>query len=120
MPSDYDRIGGAAALTAVVDEFYRRVLADDHLAPYFSETSMPALRRHQTLMLTTALGGPDTYAGRPLDEAHSGLGVDDADYDRVGAHLTTCLSEAGVPADILGRVADTLAAVRPAIVADER
>ncbi|MGL5908649.1 MAG: group I truncated hemoglobin [Phycicoccus sp.] len=120
MPSDFERIGGAPALTAVVDDFYRRVVADDQLAHYFTETSMPTLRRHQTLMLTKVLGGPDTYDGRPLDEAHAGMGIDDADYDRVGTHLTTCLAEAGVPEDILGRVADTLAAVRPAIVTAER
>ena len=34
----YDRIGGKPALAAVVDDFYRRVLADELLAPLFAAT----------------------------------------------------------------------------------
>ena len=33
--SDYDAIGGGPAVSAVVNDFYVRVLADPQLAPYF-------------------------------------------------------------------------------------
>jgi truncated hemoglobin YjbI len=33
--SDYDAIGGGPAVSAVVTDFYERVLGDPQLAPYF-------------------------------------------------------------------------------------
>ena len=33
--SDYEAIGGGSAVSAVVNDFYERVLADPQLAPYF-------------------------------------------------------------------------------------
>ena len=41
--SIYDKIGGKPALNAVVDEFYKRVLADESLAPVFDGVDMQAL-----------------------------------------------------------------------------
>jgi hypothetical protein len=36
--SDYQRIGGGRAVSAVVDRFYESVLGDPQLVPYFVET----------------------------------------------------------------------------------
>lgn len=119
MTTDYDRIGGGPAVGAVVDELYRRLTADEQVSPYFQDVSLPTLKRHQTLMITNILGGPDRYDGRPLDEAHAPLGISEADYDRVGTHLIACLQDAGVPDDIQDRVGAALGQVRGAIVTQQ-
>lgn len=116
MPSHFDRIGGAPAVSAVVDELYARLTTDDLVGHYFDGIDLPVQKRHMVLMLTKVLGGPDEYTGRPLDEAHQPLGIDDADYDRVGEVLLGILDEVGVPADIRSDVGDVLGAVRPQIV----
>ncbi|GAB3807250.1 group I truncated hemoglobin [Micromonospora zhanjiangensis] len=116
--SHYERIGGAASVKAAVELFYKRVLADPDLAPYFGDTDMEQQRRHMVLMLTTVLGGPNNYAGRSLPEAHKPLHIPDEHYDKVGAHLVGTLTELGVPADILGAVQDILAQVRDQVVSD--
>jgi len=116
--SDYDRIGGAPAVTAVVDEFYRRLVVDEHVGHFFQDVPLPTLKRHQVLLLTKVLGGPDRYDGRKLEQAHGGMGITDSDYDRVVSHLVDCLVDAGVPDDVLGRAGEVLTAVRPSIVAE--
>lgn len=116
MSSDYERIGGGPAVSAVVDEFYRRLTADEQVSHYFDEVSLPTLKRHQALMITTILGGPNQYDGRTLDEAHAPLSITEADYHRVGSHLMSCLEDAGVPDDIQGRVGVALGQVRDSIV----
>src|SRR5690606_24394783 len=68
-------IGGARAVAAVVDEFYRRLLADPVTAPYFTSVPMDTLKRHQVLMLVKVLGGPDRYQGRDLHSAHAHLHI---------------------------------------------
>jgi hemoglobin len=116
MASDYERIGGGPAVSAVVDEFYRRLTADDQVSHYFEEVSLPTLKRHQVLMITSILGGPNGYDGRPLDEAHAPLNITVNDYQRVGSHLMSTLDDAGVPDDIQGRVQNALGEVRDSIV----
>ena len=114
--SDYDAIGGGPAVSAVVNDFYVRVLGDPQLAPYFEEVDMARLKRHQVLLVSQVLGGPDSYEGRPLAEAHDGLGIDHDDFTAVAGHLTAALRDAGVPEDIIRRAIAAVAATEPDIV----
>jgi hemoglobin len=117
MASSFQRIGGTPAVTAVVDELYRRLTLDPLVSHHFDGIDLPRQKRHMVLMLTTVLSGPDSYEGRTLEEAHQPLGISDADYDRVSEHLVTILTEVGVPEDIRASLGQTLAAVRPQVVA---
>ena len=114
--TDYDRVGGAPTIRAVVDRFYDLVLADGELAGYFTGLDLARIKRHQVLLLSQVLGGPVTYDGRDLADAHRHLRVSGAHYDRVGQYLTGLLWKLDVDTDIIFRVADTLAAVRDQIV----
>lgn len=116
MASDYERIGGGAALSSVVDELYLRLTTDPLVGHYFTDIDLPRQKRHMVLMLTQVLGGPNEYEGRSLADAHQPLEISDADYDRVGEHLMAIVGDAGVPDDIQGRLGDTLAAVRGDVV----
>ncbi|MGW4499869.1 group I truncated hemoglobin [Micromonospora sp. NPDC004336] len=114
--SHYERIGGAASVKAAVELFYDRVLADPELAGYFTGVDMVGQRRHLALMLTVVLGGPNEYAGRGLAEAHQPLRITPEHYAMVGGHLTTTLTELGVPADVVADVQGVLAQVRDQVV----
>jgi hemoglobin len=114
--SIYDRIGGAGAVRAAVDDFYARVLADPRLAPFFSGTDLNRLKAHQRAFIAAAIGGPEVFSGRDMAAAHAGLGIADADFDAVVGHLAGTLSGLGVPADITGQIGSALAPLRPDIV----
>ncbi len=43
----FDKLGGTKSIEAVVDEFYKRVLADTELKPFFPKTNMTWLRMRQ-------------------------------------------------------------------------
>jgi hemoglobin len=114
--SDYDAIGGGPAVSAVVNDFYVRVLGDPQLAPYFEGVDMARLKRHQVLLVSQVLGGPVRYEGRPLDEAHEGLGIDHEDFAAVAGHLTAAMRDAGAPDDIVLRAIAVVASTEPDIV----
>jgi truncated hemoglobin YjbI len=120
LPSVYDELGQEPAITEAVDRFYRRVLDDPALAPVFDGIDMDRLKDHQVALLVKVLGGPDRYSGRALEAAHRGLGITDAQYDLVGAHLTAVLEELGASERAITAVTTTLGAVRPDIVEAER
>lgn len=113
--SHFDRIGGGPAVRAAVDEFYGLVLADERLRPYFA-MDMDRLKRHQAALLSSVLGGPATYEGRELGEAHSRLGITGPHYKLVCDYLVSVLWRLHVDEDIIGAVQSTLATLQDTIV----
>ena len=66
----YDRLGGHGAISAVVDNFYDRLVADPDLGPFFEGADLDRLRETQTDFLCEAAGGPQTYDGPSIENAH--------------------------------------------------
>ena len=114
--SDYDLVGGGLAVSAVVNDFYERVLRDAELARYFDGVDLARLKRHQVLLISQVLGGPADYDGRPLDQAHAGLGISHDDLAAVASHLVAAMRQARIPEDILLRAIAVVASTEPDIV----
>lgn len=95
-PSLYDRIGGAPAVEALIPDFYKRVLADAELAPFFAATNIEALGAMQRQFFAMALGGPVAYSGRPLGHVHHGRGITGAHFARFAGHLVDSLKASGL------------------------
>jgi len=112
----FEQIGGDAAVEAVVEIFYGKVLGDDLLAGYFAGIDMDRLKQHQARFVAQALGGTRPYSGRSMGKAHDGLDITAADFDRVVGHLAASLTEAGVDADTIGVIAGRLAPLKGDIV----
>jgi hemoglobin len=113
----YQSIGGDAGLTEVVDRFYARLWSDPDLKPYFEGIDREALKRHQRMFLTYALGGgPDAYSGRPLSEAHTGLNITDEAFDSVAFHLRLTLEELDVDRPLISIIAGFVEGARSQVV----
>ncbi|WBQ07671.1 group I truncated hemoglobin [Kribbella sp. CA-293567] len=114
--SDYAAVGGAGAISSVVDLFYQSVLADPQLVGYFADTDLARLKRHQVQLVSQVMGGPVSYEGADLAQAHSGRGITGADFGRVVDHLVAALEAHSVPAEITQRVVAALGATQDDIV----
>jgi hemoglobin len=112
----YERLGQDVGIRAAVDDFYRRLLADPQLVPYFENADLNRLRGHQAKLLVQVTGGPVEYDGRELAEAHEGLDITGPDFDRVVAHLAATLADLGVGAEDIGEIGGALGAHRDDIV----
>ena len=66
MASLYERLGGANAVNAAVDIFYRKVLADDRVNGFFDDVDMDRQIAKQKGFLTMAFGGPNSYTGKSM------------------------------------------------------
>ena len=115
----YRRPGGHEPLAAVVDVFYRSILADAELAPFFAGADMERLRHHQAAFLGAALGGPRTYAGRRIREAHRGLGITAHHFGLIAGYLDSALATCGVSLALRGEVLGHVAALRDEVVERE-
>jgi hemoglobin len=102
--SVYDQIGGAAAVDAAVDVFYRRVLADAYVLPFFAGVDMEKQSAKQKAFLTMVMGGPHNYTGKDMREGHRHLvkmGLNDSHFDHILMHLRATLAELGVPENLI-------------------
>lgn len=93
----YEEIGGASAVSAIVDAVYLRLVDDPELASYFAGTDLGRLKAHQRALVTVALGGRSgEYRGRMMQPAHEGMGITDAAFDCFLDHLAAVLAGGGV------------------------
>ncbi len=115
MTTLYERLGGAAAVNAAVDIFYRKMLADDRVNYFFDNTDMDAQIAKQKGFLTLAFGGPNNYTGKGMREGHKHLverGLNDSHVDIVIEHLGNTLKELGVKDSDIAEVAAIANSVR--------
>jgi len=106
----YERVGGEPAVSAAVDRFYDRVLADPELRDFFNGVSLSRLKAHQFAFLSQVLGGPKQYSGASMRNAHSRLAIEQRHFDGVAFHLVETLRELGITEEIIAAIA---AAVTP-------
>ena len=99
MSSLYERLGGAAALDAAVELFYRKVLADERINRFFDDVDMDRQVAKQKAFLTMVTGGPVSYTGKDMREGHKHLvarGLNGKHVDAVVENLAATLRELGV------------------------
>ena len=113
MLSLYDDLGGAPAVEAAVDIFYRKVLSDDRISHFFDGVDMERQAAKQKGFLTMVFGGPNNYTGKDMRRGHAHLvGLNDGHVDAVIENLGATLAELGVSADKIAQVAALANSVR--------
>ena len=110
--SIYEQIGGAAAMDAAVELFYRKVLADERINSYFETVDMEGQRAKQKAFLSFAFGAPSAYTGKDMRKAHAHMKLSEADFDAVMENLGATLKELGVPDDLIGEAAGIALSVK--------
>ncbi|MCV7091574.1 group I truncated hemoglobin [Mycobacterium interjectum] len=115
----YERIGGHEALEVVVEDFYVRVLADNHLSGFFTGTNMNRLKGRQVEFFAAALGAPEPYTGAPLKQVHQGRGITMHHFSLVAGHLANALAAAGVSSATVTDILSAIAPLAPEIASPE-
>ena len=116
----YERIGGDAAVTAAVDIFYRKVLADDRISKFFEGVDMDKQAAKQKAFLTMAFGGPNNYTGEDMRKGHAHLveqGLNNSHFDAVMENLGATLKELNVPDELIGEAAAIAESTRTDVLA---
>lgn len=94
----YNRLGGKAAITAVVDEFVKNCATDARINGFFKATAadpkrLAAFKTNLVDQICEASGGPCKYKGKSMKESHKGMGVKSADFDALVEDLVKALDK---------------------------
>jgi hemoglobin len=112
----YDRLGGLNAIRAVVDSVVARGAADDRINGKFARTDVPRLKKEFIDQLCEATGGPCTYTGRNMRDAHADMKVTDGEFDAFIQDVEATLDEFKVPQTEQKALLDLLLPLREEIV----
>src|SRR6266516_4324554 len=102
-PTLYEWAGGAEAFERLTEAFYKRVRADELLAPLFA--NMPEDHPHNVATwLAEVFGGPSAYTdehgGYPhMLSKHRGLAIGEAQRARWAQLIGLAADDAGLPSD---------------------
>jgi len=114
-PTLYQRLGGQAAIGAVVDDTLANVAADARINRRFADSDTGRLRAGLIELLCDRTGGPCTYRGRNMADAHDGMMIRDDEFDALVDDLVRALDKHRVPAREKGELLGLLGRMRNAI-----
>lgn len=93
----YDRLGGAPAIDAVVNDFAGRVLADTRINAKFAKSDANRLVTNLKAFVCMATGGPCEYKGLSMQASHHGMGVTEGEFNALVEDLVASLDHFKVP-----------------------
>jgi len=112
----YDRLGGQAGVSNIVDRMIALVTTDDRIKADFDNINLDRLKSRIKDQICQISGGPCTYKGKPMDKAHAGLDLTQAKFNALAEDLQTAMGENGVPYWTQNRLMALLAPMQRDIV----
>jgi hemoglobin len=89
----YDRLGGKAAISAVIDQFVSNVAADKRVNAMFANVDIPHFKQCLVDQICEATGGPCKYTCRSMKDSHAGLGCTADNFNAIVEDLVAALNK---------------------------
>ena len=112
----YDALGARPGLVALVDDFVDRLLADQHMKPFFKDSDLPNLRTALVAQFCEVSGGPCRHEGPNMKKAHDGVDITRADFNALVEVLQQSMDARSIPFGAQNRLLAKLAPMHRDIV----
>jgi len=112
----YRSLGGNDGIATLVDAALKHIHGDLRINIFFEKTDLADLRRLLIEQICAATGGPCTYTGRSMEEAHSGMNLTDADFTAFVEDLVAAMNEVKLSAEQQKQVLGLFGPMKPQIV----
>ena len=121
----YDRLGGDSKISAIVDDFVDRAMADPKVnftrkgtASEWDPTpdNLDKLKSHLKEFFEAASGGQREYEGRDMRSVHAGMGITNDEFDAIEVDLAKTLAKYDVGAKETSELLAVVESTRTQIV----
>ncbi len=112
----FERIGGKPAVTAAVDIFYRKVMADFRVSHFFRHIDMKKQSGMLKTFMAYAFGAPIAYDGKSMHQAHKHMHITEMHFNAVAGHLVETLRELNVDQPLIDEVVSVVMTTKNDIV----
>lgn len=134
----YERLGGDQGITAIIDDFTTRALADprvnwerkgvkrggfslkrnESVEWQASAENVATLKKHMAQFLALATGGPAKYEGKDMAQAHADMRITNAEFDATVGDLKATLDKLGIPNQEQKELLAIVESTRPQVVVE--
>lgn len=121
-PSLYERLGGYNAIAATADDLTERLYdnatlnANPAIKAFHDKQDRAGFKYILTNWVVQYSGGPKTYHGRPLGEAHAHLNITEREFDIVMTECRTTFYKFNVPERELEELMGMLESYRAEVI----
>ena len=112
----YQQLGAEQGIERIVDAFIKRIAKDKTILPYFAKSSVSHFRAGFITHMCDISGGPCEYTGDSMVDIHTGMNINEADFNRVVELLVSAMEDAGVSYQIQNKVLSKLAPLRGEVI----
>lgn len=104
----FEKIGGKLTVNITVDPFFERILSDDKIAPFFSDSYLDSQLAARKRFLTTLFGGYHDDDLEKMRGIHKSMvekdGLNDEHFNAMLIHLKNTLLEAEISPELISQV----------------
>jgi truncated hemoglobin YjbI len=97
----YERLGGKEGMDSIIQSHWDFVDRDKRICGYFEGAKSKIVKTAITDYLAVILGGPGKYTGRPLEEIHQIINVNDHHFDAFIQNFQRAVRDCGAPSDVV-------------------
>lgn len=121
-PAMWDRLGGEKVIKTIVSDFVDAASADPKVNLSrngkfpMNAVQLAAFKEKLVDLASAITGGPRQYTGKTMKQVHKGMGITDAEFDALVAHLKTALLRNGVKGEDLDIILAAINSTRGDIV----
>ncbi|TMO53903.1 group I truncated hemoglobin [Pseudoalteromonas phenolica] len=92
----YQQLGAEQGIERIVDAFIKRIAKDKAILPYFAKSSVSHFRAGFIAHMCDISDGPCKYTGDSMIDIHTGMNINEADFNRVVELLILAMEDAGI------------------------
>ena len=96
-PGLYDQLGGKPGITKIIDGMMTHILEDRRIKAVFANANIPHLKMMLVEQVCADTGGPCTYTGESMREAHKGMNINSAQFNALVEDLQKSFVDNDVP-----------------------
>ena len=112
----YAQIGGQAGAEQLVDAFIKEIGNDRDILPYFKASNVSHFRNGFLAHLCDTLDGPCEYKGDTMVQIHTGMNINEKDFNKVVDLLINAMNEVGISHPIQNQILARMAPMRENII----
>lgn len=112
----FDQFGGKAGLASLMDDLMINLVDDSRTRPFFATANQTHIKQELTDQFCVILGGPCTYTGKSMEQAHAKLVIDRAQFNALVEDLQKAMDKHNIPFRAQNKLLEKLAPMSRAII----
>jgi hemoglobin len=112
----YRALNGTQGIERIVNSFVKLIAADKQILPYFAKSSVSHFKHGFITHLCSVSGGPCKYEGDNMVDIHTGMNINEADFNRVVELLIEAMEVNQIDYPTQNRVLAILAPLRGEVI----